>query len=82
MIRPLLVLSLALFATDARAVEAAQANPEASGCPKSEAAPEKAPAIETTGAAARPGTPAPVRPRSTTARGTPRWHSLLPGMIR
>ncbi|WP_146908184.1 hypothetical protein [Arenimonas daejeonensis] len=82
MIRPLLVLSFALFAADAIAAEAAQANPETSGCPKSEVAPEKAPANETSGTTARPGTPAPVRPRSTTVRGTPRWHSLLPGMIR
>lgn len=82
MIRPLLVLSLALFTADAIAAEAAQANPEAGGCPKSEAAPEKAPTTETSGTTASPGTPAPVRPRSTTARGTPRWHSLLPGMIR
>ena len=32
--------------------------------------------------AARPGTPAPVRPRTGTHRGQPRWHSLLPGMFR
>lgn len=82
MIRPLLVLSLALFAANAFAVDAAQADPETSGCPKAEAAAEKAPASENAGTAARPGTPAPVRPRGNASRGTPRWSSLLPGMIR
>lgn len=83
MIRPLLVLSLALFAANVFAVETVQAEPETSGCPKAEASAGKAPANEPAGTAARPGTPAPVRPRSGAAvRGTPRWTSLLPGMIR
>ena len=83
MIRPLLVLNLALFAANAFAVETTQVEPETSGCPKSEPSTGKAPANEPAGNAARPGTPAPVRPRSgATVRGTPRWHSLLPGMIR
>lgn len=83
MIRPLLVLSLVLFAANAFAVEPSQAEPETSGCPKSETTAGKAPADEPAGTASRPGTTAPVRPRSGAAvRGTPRWHSLLPGMIR
>ena len=82
MIRPLLVLSLALFAANAYAVEAAEAETESTGCPKSEAAPGKAAAGDSTRPEAQPGAPAPVRPRSAVPRGTPRWHSLLPGMIR
>lgn len=83
MIRPLLVLSLALFAANALAVEPVQDEPESSGCPKSENATAKAQASEPAGTATRPGNTAPVRPRSGAAvRGTPRWHSLLPGMIR
>lgn len=82
MIRPMLVLSLSLLAANAFAAEAVPADAEASGCPKAEAAAGKEPAADGNTPAARPGTPAPVRPRTGTQRGTPRWHSLLPGMFR
>lgn len=83
MMRALLVLSLFLFAASAFAVEPAQAEPDASGCPKSEAARGKPPTEEGQATPTRPGNTAPVRARSSgTVRGTPRWHSLLPGMFR
>jgi hypothetical protein len=82
MIRPLLVLSLSLLAANAFAVEAVEADRENAGCPKTEAAASKDPATDGKTPPARPGTTAPVRPRTGTARGAPRWHSLLPGMFR
>ncbi|TNJ33894.1 hypothetical protein [Arenimonas terrae] len=82
MIRPLLVLSLSLLAANALAAEAVEADPETSGCPKTEAAAGKEPTTDGKAPPARPGTTAPVRPRTGTVRGTPRWHSLLPGMFR
>ncbi|MFY2763450.1 hypothetical protein [Arenimonas sp. MALMAid1274] len=83
MYRMLLVLSLALFATGSQAAEAVPVESESEACPKSEPAAGKPAANgEGTSSTARPGAPAPVRPRSTSARGTPRWQSLLPGMFR
>lgn len=82
MIRPMLVLSLSLFAANAFAVETVEADTEAAGCPKAEAADGKEPTADGKAPPARPGTTAPVRPRTGTVRGTPRWHSLLPGMFR
>lgn len=82
MIRPLLVLSLALLAANVSAVEAIEAERETPGCPKAEAAAGKEPVADGKAPPARPGTTAPVRPRTGTARGAPRWHSLLPGMFR
>ena len=82
MIRPLLVLSLSLLAANVLAAEAVEADREAAGCPKVEAAAGKEPAVDGKATPARPGNTAPVRPRTGTVRGTPRWHSLLPGMFR
>lgn len=82
MIRPLLVLSLSLLAANALAVEAVEADRENAGCPKAEAAASKDPSADGKSPPARPGNTAPVRPRTGTTRGAPRWHSLLPGMFR
>lgn len=83
MLRTLLALFLALAAAGALAAEPMPTDAEAPQCDKGEAQASKssvgAPGSATT---SRPGTPAPVRPRSATARSTPRWHSMLPGMIR
>lgn len=84
MSRNLLALSLFLFAASAAAQDAPPA-PPSSGCPKPAQAAEKAPDNEPA-PAQRPGEPAPVRPRATgnapRGGGAPRWHSMLPGMIR
>lgn len=83
MFRTLLALSLALSVIGAQAAEAPQAEAEAPSCIKSEPAAGKPDAAgEGAAATARPGTPAPVRPRGSSPRNTPRWHSLLPGMFR
>lgn len=81
MTRLLLALCLALATTAALADDAAPAAAETPVCLKPEAKAGK-PADAADGAAAtRPGAPAPVRARGA-GRGGPRWHSLLPGMIR
>lgn len=84
MTRPLLALSLFLSATVAFAGETVPAETEGgSVCPKEQATQEQAPVTESGKPAARPGTPAPARPRAASgSRGTPRWHSTLPGMFR
>lgn len=84
MYRMLLALSLVLFAAGSLAAEPVPVETESEGCPKTQAASGGKPAATGEGATttARPGAPTPVRPRSSTARGTPRWHSLLPGMFR
>lgn len=82
MIRTLLALFLALAATGALASEPMPAEAEAPQCEKDPAQAGKASGSAAgSSTASRPGTPAPVRPRSATTR-TPRWHSMLPGMIR
>lgn len=83
MLRTLFALFLAFASAGALAAEPLPVDSEAPLCEKIEAQGSKA----TTGApgasaAARPGTPSPVRPRSANSRSAPRWHSLLPGMIR
>ena len=83
MLRTLLALFLAMSAAGVLAAEPLPTDAEAPQCEKDEAQANKASggaAGSTT--ATRPGTPAPVRPRSATTRSTPRWHSMLPGMIR
>ena len=80
--RPLLVLSLALFALNVSANDVVEAERENPGCPKSEAEAGKEPGTDGKAPPARPGNTAPVRPRAGAARGAPRWHSLLPGMFR
>jgi hypothetical protein len=86
--RTLLALALALIATGAlasraHAAEAEPAQEPSVGCPKAEPAEEKAAPADAGSSTARPGATAPVRPRTNTGtRGAPRWHSLLPGMIR
>ncbi len=85
MSRNLLVLSLLLFAASAAAQDAPPPAPSTGGCPKPAQAADKSPEGDTA-PAQRPGEPAPVRPRATgnapRGGGAPRWHSMLPGMIR
>jgi hypothetical protein len=81
MYRALLILGLATSANLALAAEATEAGAEAPVCIKSEPEAKAAVGGETSATTARPGEPAPVRPRQG-ARGAPRWNSLLPGMIR
>lgn len=83
MIRTLLSFALLLSAAGAFAAEPPPTDVDAPGCPKTEQAKDKSPPDDASKASNRPGAPAPVRPRNaTTTRGTPRWHSLLPGMFR
>jgi len=81
MYRALLVLSLVVAANASLASETTETDAETRVCIKSEPESKTAAAGETSATALRPGEPAPVRPRQDT-RGTPRWNSLLPGMIR
>jgi hypothetical protein len=83
MLRTLLALFLAIAAAGALAAEPTPVDSGAPQCEKGEVEAGK-PGAGTPGASSssRPGTPAPVRPRSASGRSTPRWHSLLPGMIR
>lgn len=84
MTRLLLAACLALLALDAaaRASDPAAGTPTA--CPQAErTADGKPPRGEAEAEDSRPGTAPPVRPRGVSgARPGPRWHSLLPGMIR
>ncbi len=83
MLRTLLALFLALAATSAVGAQALPADAETPPCEKdSSQAGKSAAGSAGSTTAARPGTPATVRPRSASGRSTPRWHSLLPGMIR
>jgi hypothetical protein len=83
MIRTLLSLALLFSAAGVFAAEPAPADIDAPGCPKAEQAKDGLPPDDASKASSRPGTPAPVRPRNDArSRGTPRWHSLLPGMFR
>ena len=86
MARSLLVLPLLLCSTVAFAAEPAPAEGDEPSCPRSEAEQRKSAAAETSAPADRPGTTAPVRARNgssgSAGRGTPRWHSMLPGMVR
>lgn len=84
MTRLLLAACLALFAADAAARGSDPAAGSPAACPQTERTAEGKPAAsESEGDAPRPGAAAPVRPRSVSgARPGPRWHSLLPGMIR
>lgn len=83
MLRTLFVLLFAVAASSAWGAEPLPADAEAPHCEKDTTQAGKANASGSGSAAtARPGTPAPVRPRSASGRGTPRWHSMLPGMIR
>lgn len=86
MARSLFVLPLLLCSTVAFAVEPAPAQNDAPSCPRAQDEQQKSAETETAAPAARPGTPAPVRSRSSSGgsagRGTPRWHSMLPGMVR
>ena len=85
MARSLLVLPMFLCSALAFAAEPAPAEAEEATCPRERAEQQKAAVAETSTPAARPGTQAPVRPRGSSGaagRGTPRWHSMLPGMVR
>lgn len=84
MIRLLLASSLALAATGAFAAEPAPAEPEAGLCAKTEAEVPKPASGKRTEPSAGPGATSPVRPSGSAAAGrsTPRWNTLLPGMIR
>ena len=83
MIRTLFALLFAFAAAGTLAAEPLPADAEVPQCEK-EATPSTDASERGNGSTttARPGTPAPVRPRSASGRSTPRWHSLLPGMIR
>ncbi|MBP6596416.1 MAG: hypothetical protein KA196_02770 [Arenimonas sp.] len=81
MTRLLLALCLALPASAALANDAPPAAVDAPACIKPDTKPGKSADSADGAGSAQPGTPAPVRPRSG-GRGTPRWHSMLPGMIR
>jgi hypothetical protein len=84
MTRLLLALCLAFATAVAFASEPAQAEPDGGLCPKQEAQDAKPATGKATEPSAGPGATAPVRPRSSGAAGrsTPRWNTLLPGMIR
>ena len=84
MTRLLLALSLALASAGAFAAEPARTEPDGGLCPKQEAEDTKQASGKSTEPTAGPGATAPVRPRSSGAAGrsTPRWNTLLPGMIR
>ncbi len=83
MFRTLFALMFAVAATQALAAEPLAVDAETPQCEKDTAQASKSASGGTGGSTAeRPGTPAPVRPRSANGRSTPRWHSLLPGMIR
>ncbi|MDY0021725.1 hypothetical protein [Arenimonas caeni] len=82
--RFLLASCLALLAGGAIASEAVPADAAAGSCTKAAAeATEKPGSRPSDEPAATPGATAPVRPRGAVpGRSTPRWNSLLPGMIR
>ena len=86
MARSLLVLPMLLCSSVAFAAEPAPAESDEASCPRERAEQQKAAVAETEAPTARPGTAAPVRARGTSGgaagRGTPRWHSMLPGMVR
>lgn len=83
MLRTLFALFLALAAAGALAAEPLPDDADAPQCEKSDTQASKSQAgASGSTSSARPGTPAPVRPRSAAGRSTPRWHSMLPGMIR
>lgn len=83
MLRTLFALFLAFASVGALAAEPLPVDSETPQCEKGDAEASKAGAgAPGASSASRPGTPAPVRPRSASGRSTPRWHSLLPGMIR
>lgn len=81
--RTLLALLLAFATMGAFAADVVPTDAESPQCEKdaSQAGKSTAGSSGST-TVARPGTPAPVRPRSASSRSTPRWHSMLPGMIR
>ena len=80
----LLLIAAVGFAPAAFAVDAAPARTPDANCPKSDAEHDDDSAPATTKASRRPSSTVPVRERAGGAgsRGTPRWHSLLPGMVR
>ena len=83
--RLLLASCLVLLAGGALANEALPAEAAAPSCTKAAAEAADKPSTRAGDEpAATPGATAPVRPRSGGAAGrsTPRWNSLLPGMIR
>ena len=82
MLRTLLALLLAFASAGALADEPLPVESETPQCEKETAQATKAIPGAPGTSSSRPGTPAPVRPRGTSGRSTPRWHSLLPGMIR
>lgn len=82
--RTLIALLLAFAAAGVHAAETGADEERSGGCPKSEESPAKATPADAPAASGTPGATAPVRPRteSRARGGGPRWHSLLPGMIR
>lgn len=86
MARSLLVLPMLLCSTVAFAADPAPAESDDAACPREHAEQQKAAVAETETPTSRAGTTAPVRARGSSGgaagRGTPRWHSMLPGMVR
>lgn len=83
--RLLLASCLLLLAGGAVAGETTPAEGAAPACTKAAAEAAEKPSPRTgEEPASQPGATAPVRPRGSSAAGrsTPRWNSLLPGMIR
>lgn len=78
--RSLLALSLFAFAAIALAGEPAATEDTTEAKPGKPAS--SAPATDNDTPAATHVSPAPARVNSTTRPAVPRWHSLLPGMIR
>lgn len=84
MLRFALSFSLLFAAAAVQAADPAPAAPETGSCAKAAADADKPANRSSAETTATPGATAPVRPRSSGASGrpTPRWNSLLPGMIR
>ena len=88
MVRSLLACLLLIvavgFAPAAFAVDATPARTPDASCAKADDGRDEDAAPASTKASRRPSSTVPVRERAggSGSRGTPRWHSLLPGMVR
>ncbi|KAA2285411.1 hypothetical protein [Arenimonas fontis] len=78
-----LLLSLLLLIGPAWAEESVADPGRKPACPQAEQANGDEAGKDAHPGSGRPGDAAPVRPRASSAgRSGPRWHSLLPGMMR
>lgn len=77
-------LSVLLAAASAQAADPVPTVAEPGACPKAVTETQKPAESSAIEATATPGATAPVRARSSGASGrpSPRWNSMLPGMIR